>query len=511
MKIVLYPHKDNSGKFGYIDSRKKFIIMPQFNEARCFKNEVAIVKLPEGYNVINKNGNLLFDIFFDSIDNYEATYSLAKLKKKNIIINNKGNIVCQKLPKGNITLGEKIYSIENKFVTLYNYDNVVISKRNYDSIDFGESFLHTAWKNEHFYIITNDGEEIFETEDILATYIGSYCLFCKNDKFGFIDEKFNVVAEPVYDDAIAFSSGYSIVQKEDVWFVLNENFEIIEELPISDIRSHSNKLIFYKKNNKFGVYEIGKGVLITPEYRFFDFNDDHFFLMNDRCKVFVMETRKFLLEENIEKSEFDQYVLFEGVEQIKDNSNNQPSLFSNKWFKKNFWGFKNWISFILSFIAIYGTIWCDILMPYHTEKYLVIISCVLGIILSVILLKKMNDPKSKFYQHLILKGKNKLRYKVLEFFIIPLLTTYLFVKPIPAFLNEMFGTYGSTLVYVEKHYTNSNCSNGLIVENYGYILNDKICGLNIPQYGDLIKGDSLQIFGQKSFLGTSFEKYLILK
>jgi hypothetical protein len=70
----------DNGKYGYIDANANFIIDCYFDEAKVFKNSMAIVKSGDGWGVINKRGTYVFGPF-NTVEMINPDENMFKFKQ----------------------------------------------------------------------------------------------------------------------------------------------------------------------------------------------------------------------------------------------------------------------------------------------------------------------------------------------------------------------------------------------------------------------------------------------
>jgi hypothetical protein len=85
--------KYNNGRFGYIDNIGKIRVAPQYEQARPFNNEVAIVRLNGKWGIIDKNENFVTQPYYDSISNFTNNVCIVSEKGKHYLMDNTGKIV----------------------------------------------------------------------------------------------------------------------------------------------------------------------------------------------------------------------------------------------------------------------------------------------------------------------------------------------------------------------------------------------------------------------------------
>jgi TonB family protein len=91
----LYP-KEKKNKWGYVNSQKKFVINPIFDDAESFRNSSAIVKTGNHYNLINKAGEFLLNVEYDTLRR-SGSYVICCLDSKYGILDSLGNQLSEPL------------------------------------------------------------------------------------------------------------------------------------------------------------------------------------------------------------------------------------------------------------------------------------------------------------------------------------------------------------------------------------------------------------------------------
>ena len=81
--------KEKKKKWGYVNSKKKFVIDPVYDHAERFRNESAIVKKGEDYNLINKKGENLLTENYDTLRR-SGSYIIYRLDSKYGILDSMG-------------------------------------------------------------------------------------------------------------------------------------------------------------------------------------------------------------------------------------------------------------------------------------------------------------------------------------------------------------------------------------------------------------------------------------
>lgn len=94
----------------------------------------------------------------------------------------------------------------------------------------------------------------FACDDVDICYGGEYFAFEKDGKWGFADYKGNVVIEPQYEEAKAFSNGYAGVKKDGKWGFINAENQFQMEGDYQDVLYFTkDKTCFVKENDLWTI------------------------------------------------------------------------------------------------------------------------------------------------------------------------------------------------------------------------------------------------------------------
>lgn len=141
------------------------------------------------------------------------------------------------------------------------------------------SFVHSfqngvAWvrKDEHTFFINKKGDTVIDGWKDCDFSFGNGLLAVKNDngKWGYVDNKGNVIIEPYWDDACTFSNELAAVSQNDKYGYINTQGELLIE-PAWDMAYEFNDsgiamVIENKDNAKIGFINEKGEYVIEPQY-----------------------------------------------------------------------------------------------------------------------------------------------------------------------------------------------------------------------------------------------------
>ncbi len=151
--------------------------------------------------------------------------------------------------------------------TILNIESTIDSKKN---IDFSKKVNNNNAQengNTTATLVDANGNEIVTQKnhfDKKMAYYEGLAAVKKDGKWGFVNQKNEVVVPIVYKDVGFFQKGYSLVIKEDKFELINKNYTTEE---IGDVANDENGIYWYQcTNNDFWYGCIGGGeILKTPQ------------------------------------------------------------------------------------------------------------------------------------------------------------------------------------------------------------------------------------------------------
>lgn len=88
--------------------------------------------------------------------------------------------------------------------------------------------------------------------DYIGMDMNQYWLVQKGDQWGYIYHEGNEMA--MYEDASSFSNGYALIVEDGTAFLINEDFEIVEECGDADIVVCCGELFYTVKDDTVKTY-----------------------------------------------------------------------------------------------------------------------------------------------------------------------------------------------------------------------------------------------------------------
>ena len=231
---------DGKTKYGYIDSKGNIVMPVVYDWAQAFRNGWGLIKKDNNYFFIDKDGNIKDPPRkYDELNEFRSGYAMGKINGTGSNPHTYYYI--------NTQLKEE-FSVTAWQAYLF-WDNVaVISKDNktYDLLNK---------KGEVYKNLSTIETLTFGTDGMLAIR--------EKGKWGYINEKGDVIVQPKYDTCTAFKYGYGRVKKGTKWGIVDRSGTEIFEPKYENILPGENGLfIFYDK--AWGLMDKNGAVLIKP-------------------------------------------------------------------------------------------------------------------------------------------------------------------------------------------------------------------------------------------------------
>jgi len=217
-------------KWGYINNKGDFIIIPQYQRAREFQsNGLAIVEIEDLWGIIDTSGEYVVYPQFEGIMDFSEGRALVIVEDGFKVIDERGNILTKRAynyidPYQN---GRALASItDSKGYSTYGYLDLqgqeIIPFQYEMGYPFKDGKAVVKLEENRFALINKKGDIIHAYNYPMVGNLGNGLLPFQRDlegKQGYIDIKGNEVISPRYTSAQPFSKGRGIVNtSEDVLY-----------------------------------------------------------------------------------------------------------------------------------------------------------------------------------------------------------------------------------------------------------------------------------------------------
>lgn len=239
--------------WGYKDKMNNVVIKPQYQFARKFINNYAVVFKNDSAGIIDKQNNIVIPFKYNNLEHlgddrfmfgyrtkYFGEYDMGIINKNLKIIipakfyNIEKNKNFYKVTKNIDTILQKNESGDLRSVKslygLFNVDGREIIPCNYDQLIFLNDNLIVLEKDNLQALFNYKGEAL---TDFIYTVFGDFhdglAKARKGNKYGFINEVGKIIIPIKYDYCNEFNNGLSIVTLNKKWLAINKNGKVIIE------------------------------------------------------------------------------------------------------------------------------------------------------------------------------------------------------------------------------------------------------------------------------------------
>ena len=264
-------------KRGYINRQYKEVIKPEYQEIQN-RESFYVVKKNDKYGFINLEGKIVAEPLYEEGDFWGDFVILSKNQKKGVLKSDGSEIIPfiydeikftyqtnNQIPwTFYVTLIDKKGIINNKNKTVIPVEYDVIEHQNYS-----EEY-HVQNKGLKGIISINEAVNVPPLYNSLQViYLGGQLCYKveKNHKYGIVGAKNGEIIASVYDDmGQAFTEGLLNVKQNDKWGFINEKGDIILPMNYSSVSHFENGLSIVKIGEKKGAIDKTGKVIIQPKY-----------------------------------------------------------------------------------------------------------------------------------------------------------------------------------------------------------------------------------------------------
>ena len=266
---------EQEGKFGIINEERQ-IVLPIIYDSLYWDNvepSFLDVKLNGKFGCIDKYGNEIISIKYDCPIRFNI-YKFAKAlyNSKYGLINNEGKIIIgfNYEEIGSHFSEEVINAKKNgKWGFIDKHERIVIPFR-YAGVlsEFNNGVAVVECDGEKYFIDKSGNRQYDFT--IVNGFCNNIALIRKGKRFGYVDNKGNIIIIPKYKKANEFSYGLAAVQERvklfpfiGKWGYIDTTGKKVVDYQYDEASEFSDKIAKVKKGNKWGIIN-NEGQQITP-------------------------------------------------------------------------------------------------------------------------------------------------------------------------------------------------------------------------------------------------------
>ena len=214
---------------GLLDSGKK----PReiFEHVSNFYDGFAQVGLNDKYNLINTEGKLLSNQWFDWVRDFREGFAAIGLNNKYNFINTEGEIISNQWFDWvrDFREGFAPVSLNNKW-NFINAKGKLFLNQWFDNVSyFYEGFAAIRLNNKYNFINT-EGKLLSNQwfDEVLTSFNGGFAAIGLNNKYNFINTEGEIISNQWFDEVLtSFNGGFAQVRLNDKYNFINTEGEII--------------------------------------------------------------------------------------------------------------------------------------------------------------------------------------------------------------------------------------------------------------------------------------------
>ena len=218
-----------NGKYGLIDNKGNYKISPQLEDVYFDNLKIGIITfIKDGLvGLMDKNGKILVPSKYETIGKIENGFAPAKINGKYGLIDTKGSTI---IPfrynyLGGFTNGISSSFIENENAKMGLLDikgNILLNPE-YDFVYTSQDNMVYLKKDNKKGLADKYGNNLLPTEyrEDYHQFNEGLMIVEKDKKFGFVNDKGEMVIPLIYDGADEFSEGLAPVLKDWKWGFIN--------------------------------------------------------------------------------------------------------------------------------------------------------------------------------------------------------------------------------------------------------------------------------------------------
>jgi uncharacterized protein (TIGR02145 family) len=227
-------------KWGVINSDGLVVIPCIYDDIEDGNNDLFIVTLDDKKGVVDGTGNIIIEIQYDDINAFEDDYAIIELNELYGIINLKGQEIVScissewpTIPKSKLV---SIYTENGSNLIDLKTGNSVLKGNYYAILEDGNNLLVSV--NDKWGWIDNKENVIinFKFDRALPFADSDLARVQDDEKFGFIDKTGNFKIKPIYADLEPFDGNYAIASLDgESYGLIDKNGNQIVEFKYSSI------------------------------------------------------------------------------------------------------------------------------------------------------------------------------------------------------------------------------------------------------------------------------------
>lgn len=282
-------------KWGYIDTKGKVVIQPQFDNARAFTGPLAPAMKGGKWGLVNHNGAWTLAPEYEFVGDFSMGLACVVQNGRIGFVNASGQVVIRPtlpwpvadppiIPKFTEGLAGVIVEANGQHFAWGYID--MVGNRMFDATflfggEFSEGLAAVAIEAEAWGYIDRTGKLVIEpTFQYAGMFRDGLAPVVKDSKFGYIDKSGTLLIPNKYSDALEFSEGLALVLDGEKYKVIDtegkqafsKTFAELDPLALDLFRFSEGMLVFIEENAEgewlWGYVDRSGKVAIPARFQF---------------------------------------------------------------------------------------------------------------------------------------------------------------------------------------------------------------------------------------------------
>jgi hypothetical protein len=261
-----------NGKYGVINLDNEFVIKPEYDYIEFLRNTnnsfYAIYLNTPRYGVINDKGQILVQVKYESLGNWQEGLSPFRSGKKFGFIDVDGQVAIPAEYDKVKDFSENLAAVQKNRLWGYidHAGNFVIQPAYSSAGNFQNGKAPVTARKGNGYV-NPKGEVTFSKYSKCFEYYKGMAKVKVKGKFGFIDEKGKWVIHPHYKNISDFNQyNMAIVKKGRKYGVIDRKGHHVTHISYQKIGAFSEGYAAVQRKNKYGFIDSTGKVVIEPQY-----------------------------------------------------------------------------------------------------------------------------------------------------------------------------------------------------------------------------------------------------
>lgn len=270
----------NNPKYGYIDKEGKYIINPIYTSATAFSDGIACVTTKNSEPIyIDTEGKQLFSIK-EALSAYTFTDGLGVFSENVVSENGKDEKLFGFVDKtGHKVIPAQFYDVEPfncGMAAVMNSDNLwgfinkegrIVINFQFEKTELFSEDKAVVFNGENWGVINIEGKYIINPiYEKLSMFKDNKAIYIKDGKRGFIDDDGNIIIEAQFDKAKLFNSGFACVKVNGMWGYIDDEGKYIINPQFKEASSFFGDIAFVKSGDKYGIIDKEGMFVANPQF-----------------------------------------------------------------------------------------------------------------------------------------------------------------------------------------------------------------------------------------------------